>query len=140
MRINSIAIRCHSYGGISHRKCAYVSHYAPHVDWCCHVCNYNIPSSNNTNYTNNNTTSNNNLKNSVCPACHGRWLTIGPHLSAPNVRENSISNLLHKQGLPWSSFEAPTAGPARLVYLPITVGQPNSRTEHHRSSKTPLKS
>ena len=30
MRLNSIAIRCHSCGGISHRKCANVSRYAPH--------------------------------------------------------------------------------------------------------------
>ena len=67
------------------------------------------------------------------------WLTTGPHLSAPNAREDSTSNVLHKQGLPWSIFEAPTAGPARPVFPPLTVGQPNSRTEHHRSPETPLK-
>ena len=46
------------------------------------------------------------------------WLTIGPHLSAPNVREDSTSNVLHKQDLPWSIFEASTAGPARPVFRP----------------------
>ena len=35
MRLNSIAFRCHSCGGISHRKCANVSRYTPHVNWCC---------------------------------------------------------------------------------------------------------
>ena len=44
------------------------------------------------------------------------WLTIGPHLSAPNVKEDSTPNVLHKQGLPWSIFEAPTAGPGRPVF------------------------
>ena len=67
MRLNSIAIRCHSCGGISHRKCVNVSRYAPHVDWCCHVCNHNIPTSNYiTTHTKLNPT------NSVCPACRGR--------------------------------------------------------------------
>ena len=73
MRLNSIAIRCHSCGGISHRKCANVSRYAPHVDWCCHVCNHNIPTSNNINCTYHTTSNNNYPKNSVCPACRG-WL------------------------------------------------------------------
>ena len=65
MRVNSIAIRCHSCGGISHRKCANVSRYAPHVNWCLHVCNHNILSSNNTNgkHTTNNNNNNNNNNN-----------------------------------------------------------------------------
>ena len=140
MRINSIAIRCHRFGGISHRKCANVSRYAPHVNWCCHVCNHNIPTSNNT-YCTNHTTSNNtnpNPKNSVCPACRGRLANYRAPLECSECKRRSTSNVLHKQGLPWSIFEAPTAGPARLVFPPITVGQPNSQTERHRSLETPL--
>ena len=72
MRLNSIAIRCHSCGGIFNRKRANVSPYAPQVDWCCRVCNHEILTSNYTNYTTNNTNTNNNPKNSVCPACCGR--------------------------------------------------------------------
>ena len=113
LRLNSIAIRCHSCGGISHRKCANVSRYAPHVDWCCHVCNHNTSTSKNTNGTNH-TTPNNNPNPKILCAQHvvAGWLTIGPHLRALNVREDSTSNVLHKQGLSWSIFEAPTAGPA----------------------------
>ena len=91
MRLNSIAIRCHSCGGLSHRKCANVSRYAPHVNWCCHVCNHNNLTSNknnnknknnnnnNNNNINNNNNNNNNHtfnkkkpKNTMCPACRGR--------------------------------------------------------------------
>ena len=68
MRLNSIAIRCHSCGGISHRKCANVSRYAPHVDWCCHVCNHNIPTSSTTNHT----ILSKQPTNTMCPACRGR--------------------------------------------------------------------
>ena len=66
IRLNSIGIRCHSCGGISHRKCVNVSRHSPHVDWCCHVCNHNIPTFSTTYcYPNNN-------KDLVCPACRGR--------------------------------------------------------------------
>ena len=64
MKLNSIAIRCYTCSGISHRKCANVSRYAPHVDWCCHVFNHNIPTSNYTNNTNH-TTSNSTKKLTV---------------------------------------------------------------------------
>ena len=67
MRSYSIAIRCHSCRDISHRKCANVSCYAPHVTWCCHVCNHNIPTSSTTNHT-----TSKQPKNSACPACRGR--------------------------------------------------------------------
>ena len=162
MKLKSLAIRCPSCGGISYRKCANVSHYAPPVDWCCHVCNHKIPTSNYTSYTNlktsnytnytnhttsnntnytNHTTSNNtnsNPKNSVCPACRGQLANYRPHLRAPTVEEDSTSNVFHKEALPWSIFEALTAEPANPVFPPITVGQPNSRTEHHTSPKTSL--
>ena len=65
MRLNGIAIRCHSCGGISHKKYA-VSHYAPDVNWCCHICNHNIPTSSTTNYNPNK------KKSSACPTCRGR--------------------------------------------------------------------
>ena len=141
MRLNSIAIRCHSCGGISHRKCANVSRYAPHVNWCCHVCNHNIqPPTTLITLTTQTPTIPIPIQKIQC-AQHvvAGWLTIEPHLSAPNVGEDSTSNVLHKQGLSWSIFEAPIAGPARPVFPPIIVGQPNSRTEHHRSPETPLK-
>ena len=131
IRTTRIAIRCPSCGDISHRKCDKVSHYAPHKDWCCHVCNQKIPTSNNTNHSS---------ENLVCPACRGRLANYRAPFECSKCRRRSTSNVLHKQGLPWSIFEAPTAGPARPVFPPLTVGQPNSRTEHHRSPKTPSES
>ena len=65
------------------------------------------------------------------------WLTIGPHLSAPNAREDSTSNVLHKQGLPWSIFEAPTAGPARPVFPPLTVDNPTVERSTTEAPKHP---
>ena len=89
MRLNSIAIRCHSCGGISHRKCSNVSRYAPQVDCCGHVCNHNIPTSINTNYTNYTSSSNtnHNFKNSVCLKCRGRLANYGAPLECSECRK-----------------------------------------------------
>ena len=124
----SIAIRCHSCGDISHRKCDKVSRYAPHEDWCCHVCNHKIP------------TSNSGPKNLVCPACRGLLVNYRAQLECSECKKGFHLICAPKTRPALEHFQSPHSWTCQTCLSAITVGQPNSRTEQHKSPKTPLKS